>query len=686
MASTADYHSVNNVEIERTPDRDNDAMTQQLHSDSEPDNTFDSDCGMDPEADGSDALSSGPERGKFANDFRFESGFINQESWIIKLISWSWEITLTVLPLFFICVSILSLKLDAHIVSTSTYGGKLEEIIRLGPTIYPILFAMVAGRFFKNMARWRLERPHGITISSLEQIIGSQSFASALERFITIRAHLFIGALILSSWAMSPLGGQSSARLLRVDEMTSEYDEWVYYDDRAYQKSVYSDMDYFTFEAADVITALYSASLLSPRQQQKSSRDLWARPKIPQWPWDSTQDGEEAQRKVDKGALEAESEHYTSLIGVNIQGSRLSDNLTQYEFDLDSDYINFNCSLIAETKTKQDLERISFPQAGNSTDSNLWEAFGAEMEHSTFAPSFKPILAYPGNFTTRPYLLYSSRGHPTNRQIYSVFNCTTATISLRTNLICTAQGCSPQRQRRLRTVPSTDAAYLQIRQRSLQGAFREWPKMTQVTGKASATDYYIANDLNTYGRQITQNWTGIDTKMFSRRLTTAFNTVWEAGMDSYNITKSSLALPEDPSTFWTNRTQATITTTEPAYYVNRLWAVILILTTTFLQVLAICGLVLKCYIRGPDILGFASSLTRDNAFVPICGGSFQGGAERARSLRNMRVQLADVQPRDSRGYIALSAVPSAAPAAEGNDGDKEESPSLGQLEQKRMYI
>lgn len=104
-------------------------------------------------------------------------------------------------------ISIIALKLDQTAKSSSEYGARVEEITRLGPTIYPILFAMVVARFYRNVARWQLERPSGITVSSLEQIVGSQSFASALERLIVVRARLLLGALILLSWAMSPLGG-----------------------------------------------------------------------------------------------------------------------------------------------------------------------------------------------------------------------------------------------------------------------------------------------------------------------------------------------------------------------------------------------------------------------------------------------------------------------------------------------
>ncbi|KAK1849076.1 hypothetical protein CCHR01_08267 [Colletotrichum chrysophilum] len=450
MPSMADYHSVSNVETESTPDLEHETTAQQPRDD-------ESDSSSDSES-----------------------------------------------------VSVLALQLDQKVRSSSEYGVRLEEITRLGPTIYPILFAMVVARFYRNIARWYLERPGGITVSSLEQIVGSQSFASALERLIVVRARLLLGALILLSWAMSPLG------------------------------------------ASDVVPALYSASLLSPRKQQQASMDLWGRPKVPQWPLDPTQDAEETWREVDNNALESGRDYYTSLIGVNTQGLNFSNNSTQYEFDLDSNYINFNCSLVVGRASSQDLEKMTFP-GGNLSDA-FWGRYHTRPDE---LPSFAPILVQPTDLFINPYLLYISRGDPENLGIFSVFNCTTANIDLRTNLICSS----------------------------------------------SATDNYIANDENVYADQKAQTWTGID-----------------------------------------------------------------------LNLLAICGLVLKCLIRGPDILGFASSLTRDNAFVPVSGGSFQGGAEHARALRKMRIQLTDVQPGGSRGYIALSAVPSTALAGEGNDGDKEESP------------
>ncbi|KAE9579223.1 hypothetical protein CGMCC3_g4918 [Colletotrichum fructicola] len=368
-----------------------------------------------------------------------------------------------------------------------------------------------------------------------------------------------------------------------------------------------------------------------------------------------------------------------------MQGLSFSNNSTQYEFNFESGYIDFNCFMITNQASLDDLKKMTYPEDGNSTGGNLWKDWSVYWKTQKKEPSFNAVTVSPASLFDDPYLLYATQQVSEDRNKHAVFNCTTARINLRTSLICTTQGCRPQRQRRIRALQMSEGD-LDRRLTAFRNAVREWPQMTAVvTGSASATDNYIANDENAYGPQYAQNWTGIDNEIFSRRLTAAFNTVWEAGSDEYNVTKSSSALPENPADLWTNRTDATITTTEPAYYVNRLWAVILILTTTFLQLLAICGLVLRCLIRGPDILGFASSLTRDNAFVPVLGGSFQGGAERARSLGKMRVQLADVQPRESRGYIALSAVP---PVGSAGAGDKayEEEGSLGQLKEKRIYM
>lgn len=58
------------------------------------------------------------------------------------------------------------------------------------------------------------------------------------------------------------------------------------------------------------------------------------------------------------------------------------------------------------------------------------------------------------------------------------------------------------------------------------------------------------------------------------------------------------------------------------------------------------------------MLGFVSSMTRDNPHTPLHrGGSSLDGPERARRLRRLRVQLADLQLQNDIGYIGFRTVP-----------------------------
>ncbi|KAF6840321.1 hypothetical protein CMUS01_03975 [Colletotrichum musicola] len=622
-----------------------------------------------------------------------EPGFTNSEPAVLKTLSWFWDIVLTVSPLFFIVLAILAARLDGSPVANSKYGDKVVEITRLGPTIYPILFAMVAARFYKNAARYRLERPGGMRMSSLEQVFGSQSFASALERLVVVRAQLLLGALILSTWAMSPLGGQSSSRLLRIEERRVEVETLaVYYDNRAYMYPVWSDPDTYRYSASDIVQALYSGSLLSQKKQQRSFSDLWERPKIPQLPWNWTrEENGEAWRVVDQDALEAGRDHFTSLIGLSVQSFDFSDISTRYDFKVQSSHFDFKCAMVADTDSEEVFGNLTFWQPKslnhlNRVQTNLVEILPRYGNFSYAYESFATLLVYPTEVEPVPYLLYASFAAPTGGPgmfqdlHYSAFNCTMAMPNVETEMSCTAQGCSPVRQRQV--MDANEDVLVQFRRWAyIENALAAWPNMTKsVPGKASATENFIANDENVYANQKLRIWTGTDEKTFSSRLTTAFNTAWEAGVNPYNITKGSTFTTSalSPDEYWANQTSAVVSRDEKAYYLNVSWAVTLTLATVVLQALAVGGLVLRFLIRGPDILGFASSLTRDNRFVPVKGGSALDGADRAKSLREMRVRIADVQPQESCGYVAFSTIPE-------DGGSKEGEVAFRPLEKKRLY-
>ncbi|KAF1843599.1 uncharacterized protein K460DRAFT_357305 [Cucurbitaria berberidis CBS 394.84] len=63
------------------------------------------------------------------------------------------------------------------------------------------------------------------------------------------------------------------------------------------------------------------------------------------------------------------------------------------------------------------------------------------------------------------------------------------------------------------------------------------------------------------------------------------------------------------------------------------------------------------YVTAPDILDCTSSFTRDNPYIKApAGGSGLHGAERARLLRKIKVQLGEVNPTLEIGYIVIKSV------------------------------
>ncbi|PTD02392.1 hypothetical protein FCULG_00011913, partial [Fusarium culmorum] len=273
-------------------------------------------------------------------------------------IGWVWNIVLTLIPWCFIALAVAVVDLDGQ--TESSYGQNILELTRLGPSLYPILFAAIAGRFYKNLARWSLEQPGGIRLAVLEQVFGSQSFITAFERVFVVHTHVFLSVLILSTWVLSPLGGQSSSRILSFANGTEVSDGTVSYLNPAYQVSSYINRQSF-MNTRGSVAALYSSSLLASFERKRSPRDMWELLKIPQLKPDKKA-GETY--LVDQEALENGTDYYTSLLGIKVRGLDFSNGLTRYNFTVQTSYINLQCSLANDSI---DISDVNFNNAASSS-------------------------------------------------------------------------------------------------------------------------------------------------------------------------------------------------------------------------------------------------------------------------------------------------------------------------------
>lgn len=165
-------------------------------------------------------------------------------------------------------------------------------------------------------------------------------------------------------------------------------------------------------------------------------------------------------------------------------------------------------------------------------------------------------------------------------------------------------------------------------------------------------------------------------------LTERLNIIWNTFFQSTygttalggNLPKnlSSLAEPATSSLTFNATTAQLSVPSPPVYKTNWNWFALLLIASIILQIAAYTGLVLKYWTCVPDIIGYASSMTLLNPYVPTpTGGTTLHGLERAALLHDMPVRIGDVCANEPVGAIAF------AKADEGR---------VARLDRKRFYI
>ena len=417
---------------------------------------------------------------------------------------------------------------------------------------------------------------------------------------------------------------------------------------------------------------------MSSPQQRRSLNDLWGLPRIPQWPKEMNSDEE---YEIEKSAYEHGEKDYASLLGIKIQGLDFGQRDAQFDFTIQSSYIDLDCSPL---ESEDNLDRFSDnegPLFWNNVD--VTDLFGYKTSFAvniTFLQhGVEPAITADIRMVFVSLQTKEARNSVDDiyyrASLLTAFTCTMKTIYLETDIHCSApSNCAAGRQRRVNH-GNTERMFPYFFQENFKNFVKGVSKWPAASGPvdlrtSSATENFIAGEEDLYGKHRRHKWADVDLERFSRRFTTAFNTFWDSSNgplehSSRDPTRRNLpdrnTLVEQSSNIhdYFNATQA-IARPNNVYRADRVWIGILLASTAVLQILAILGAVLLMLIKGPDILGFASSVTRDNMHIPLSpGGSSLDGPERARLLHDLRLQLADIRHEEDVGYIAFRAVPPA---------------------------
>lgn len=545
-------------------------------------------------------------------------------------------------------------------------------------------------------------------------MIGSQSLVAAVGHAITLHSLNFLTLGLLLLWALSPLGGQSALRLLNETNTTMVGTHPVFYSSVDAQ-SAFATTSSYNQEAANQVDAVVKTTLMTVDTTDSSPMDIWQHPKIPRL---AELEAAEEKNENDRPwySIDHSVNHtYAALTGLDVLNLPQSGSTN---FTVPYEYMYFSCAMSPANNMSMNKTDPMFGQpflpsqmnyltglqnASKLESGSYYNATGVYLKPypgPLFGPIERSFFIYTkmANVTKPESLIFGSKSIGTT---YYLFECSMKSVMVEAAIRCESSNCGVDKLRRLNKPradrPSTIALPYDVINNGQTNKyfvthFIEMGGQTR-NNVANPIDQYIYG-LKPWGKSEIgsfsppNNWTTYVVEpqksvAMSNRLTMFLNTYWDASRwpqsiarnDPYGLVSVNRTTGLPPATLTMNQTEATTMQQKPIYKANATWVAILVICSCILLLLGIFSLVISLMTTVPDIFDYVSSFTRDNPFVNAPkGGSSIDGAQRARLLRKLPIQLGDTDPAGEVGYIAIRSV------------NSNKDRVAGRVRKARMYI
>lgn len=514
------------------------------------------------------------------------------------------------------------------------------------------------------IAHWRLE--NGERMKVLDQLLGSTGLFSTIITQLKFRNMGFVGIALIVLWALSPIGGQASLRVLDFGTITRTQPRAIYTLDRNSTmtpgRPTLLGMD--ATESVNIAKSIFTSSLTSTKDIQRSSMDNWGNLKIPML--ERLTSGQNSEGWYD--LAKSTNITYTSLIGVPVSTLSADKNTS---FNMESWYWTLDCpNIFHPTGKTSNGTKIDFRLPGeNSTSSKSSDGWTIASDYSwaMTSPLEMHTNEYDRNITQRP-IYYRGFDDDTGRTSnVTRADCYFSTTYVEIAASCLGRNCSVTRMRPSQIphpVPEfalgldpANGASLQFFHGLVSGGDFQRPSPMQrffikpyapFTSTNGTLDLYKLNPLD-----------------FAVSFAQLLNSWYQASVSVGQVMSGIPAIEEIPTENLQrnlsrvmqvyNAINATEAETIAVVKCQRAWLTALFIATGAMFLSGVFGLVLECTRKAPDFALNISSLTRDNPYIRLpSGGSTLDSIDRARLLRDVRVRFGDVRPDDPVGYLAIA--------------------------------
>ncbi|KAL2072698.1 hypothetical protein VTL71DRAFT_12041 [Oculimacula yallundae] len=582
------------------------------------------------------------------------------------------------LPLLALAIAIVYYKDRIVVDSEWTVFKQIINSTKVG-TAFPYVFGIVVGRAMKLFGAWRLEK--GVSLGILEQIMGSTTLGSTLTTHTLLRPFNFATLGLFTLWIFSPIGSRVSLGLIEPKLQPVVTNTTVQYLNSRQASKFYSESPEDQLEIiAGPINALYTSSLMAPDSAKMSSMDQWGNIKIPYF------DRINANFTADSTGWISLSDHqagnitYSSLLGIPFS-KPIDDKVSNLTWTMSTTYLSLNCHTMTREpliplNVKLDTDNTTWSSLSTSPSSLFSLAMNGFISPNKTLESSHSISSFmtATNASSIPHtLLFQSPIWTDDLSANATANLTMAGAycDLSQQYVDVEVHCSG----------TQDCGVIAMRESLAPHAPKEFtvlgfdlgfkmlsyllPLATgeSVTGgslpQSTATELFLSGTSATLSHLTKVDLSQLTPSEMEVRLGQVLNTYYTASLSPYSLTGNLLpSLPTSSSTL-TISTPALSTTFQNRYSVNPKWLSLYFISCTVLLLAVLSGIILKNLVVAPDILGWVSSLTRDNPYMReamVGGGTAMGGWKRARVLEKMRIKIGDMGSRryGEVGYIAVA--------------------------------
>lgn len=511
----------------------------------------------------------------------------------------------------------------------------------------------------KTLLFWRLER--GEKLGLLDVLAGSSSLAGTIITQLKSRVFTSIGPILVILWALSPLGGQASLRLVYSDAVVQQTTVTVEYVNT--NLSIFDlDEELAGQQIIGIMDGLTTASLAASPLVKASSMDGWGNVKIPMLESFASSGQAGSADWVNIPADEAVD--YSALIGLplgpvaTIGASNVS---------LQTSYWTLDCpNLYSEQNFTSWSNYSAF---ANLTDVHgHW--FGSTGAGGRLFLSRNPVSAQPRQ------LIYITSSNPESAGNLTYAPCSIETTWIEAQVECVGQSCRVVSMRRSQQAnpPNSWTLFDEVLADLDDDGDAEFASnwidgfINMINGQVVAGTEDFANPVQVYLLKpdtpfdISAIWTyqyQLDPSVYSLRLAQLLNTYNNAHAGTTLITGNIQTYGTGPNNgAYTNRLNTTLTsnTNIPIIRCSTPWLIVLVVSTLAMMVAGVLKIVLSLLGKAPEQDLNISTLAKDNPYLGLpAGGSVLEASERMRLLRDLTVKFGDVMSQEEVGHLAIGA-------------------------------